>query len=551
MLDIDNSGLDVRTVHCPPFSDQRMGTAGLRKKVAVFQQPHYLECFVQAVFNTLKLKAGSTLVLGGDGRYYNEIAIQKIIGLASAAGIRHLIIGRNGLLSTPAASNLIRVRGADGGFLLTASHNPGGPNGDFGIKFNTATGGQAPPQVTDAVFTASRTLSCYTVANLPLLDLSRTGISQIGPVRFEIVDPVDDYLRLMEQLFDFDRIAAWLRAGHRILFDALHGITGPYASQVLCGSLGASEDSILHAAPLPDFGGLHPDPNPVDARHLVEICAGPDSPDLVAASDGDGDRNMILGPGLMISPCDSVAMMLADSTKVPGYAAAMPGVARSMPTSRALDVVASALGIPCFETPTGWRYFCNLLEAGRIGLCGEESFGTGSFHAREKDGLWAVLFWLNLLAVRNEPLPDIASAHWQRYGRHYYQRHDYEIADAARADEVMNRLRANAGSLTGSSAGGSRIESADDFRYLDPVDGTEARHQGIRITLEDGSRIVYRLSGTGTEGALLRIYLERFEPDAAGLALDTTRTLRPVATLAAEIADLKRMTGLAAPTAIV
>jgi phosphoglucomutase len=551
MSDIDNSGLDVQLVRCPPFQDQQMGTAGLRKKVVVFQQPHYLECFVQAVLDTLKLQPGSRLVLGGDGRYYNDTAIQKIIGLTIAAGARHLIIGRNGLLSTPAASNLIRVRRAHGGFLLTASHNPGGPSGDFGIKFNMASGGQAPPQVADAVFAASRTLSGYRVANVSRVDLSRPAISQIGPVLIEIVDPVDDYLRLMEQIFDFDLIAGWLHGRHRIVFDALHGVTGPYAKRILCDSLGAREDSLLHATPLPDFGGLHPDPNPVDGHHLVKACMQPDSPDLLAASDGDGDRNMILGPGLMLSPGDSVAMMLADATRIPGYAAGVPGVARSMPTSRALDVVAAAFGIACFETPTGWRYFCNLLEAGRIGLCGEESFGTGSSHAREKDGLWAVLFWLNLLAARENSLGEIAAAHWRIYGRHYYQRHDYQIADAARGDEVMSRLRARLGSLAGSSAGGRRIEWADDFQYLDPVDGSTSQHQGVRIGLDDGSRIVYRLSGTGTQGATLRIYLEKFERDAARLALDPSQALQPVATIAAEIADLRRMTGLGSASMIV
>ena len=551
MVHIDNPHLDVRVVQCPGFPDQRMGTAGLRKKVKVFQQPHYLECFVQAVLDTLNLPPGSTLVLGGDGRYYNDTAIQTIVRLAAASGTRHLIVGQGGLLSTPAASNLIRVRGAHGGFLLTASHNPGGPDGDFGIKFNMASGGQAPPQVTDAVFATSQKLTGYRVAELPPIDFGRIGICQIGPVRVEIVDPVDEYQRLMEQLFDFELIASWLRQGHRVLFDSLHGITGPYARRILCDSLGAGEDSLLHATPLPDFGGLHPDPNPVDGRHLVERCAQPDSPDLVAASDGDGDRNMILGPRFLLSPCDSVAMMLANLTSIRGYRGGVPGVARSMPTSRALDVVAADLEIPCFETPTGWRFFCNLLEAGLIGLCGEESFGTGSSHAREKDGLWAVLLWLNLLAARNESLPEIAAAHWRRYGRHYYQRHDYEIADAARGDDVVKGLRARLNSMAGHAAGNTSVAIADDFEYHDPVDGTESPHQGIRIVLGDGSRIVYRLSGTGTMGATLRIYVEKFARDASRLASDPTEVLRPIGELAAEIADIRRLTGLAAPTMVV
>lgn len=551
MVYIDNPQLDVRVVHCPGFPDQRMGTAGLRKKVAVFQQPHYLECFIQAVLDTLNLPPGSTLVLGGDGRYYNDTAIQVIVRVASAAGARHLIVGRDGLLSTPAASNLIRVRGAHGGFLLTASHNPGGPDGDFGIKFNTASGGQAPPHVTDAVFAATQKLTAYRIAELPKVDLTRNGTHQLGPVTIEIVDPVDDYQQLMEQLFDFELISTWLRQGHQVLFDALNGVTGPYARRILCDSLGAAEQSLLHATPLPDFGGLHPDPNPVDGRHLVERCAQPDSPDLVAASDGDGDRNMILGPNFMLSPCDSVAMMLADLKKIRGYRNGVPGVARSMPTSRALDAVAAALKIPCFETPTGWRFFCNLLEAGLIGLCGEESFGTGSFHAREKDGLWAVLFWLNLLAARQESLPDIAATHWRHFGRHYYQRHDYEIADVTRGDDVIKGLRARLNSLKGRPAGNSLVEAADDFDYHDPVDGTQSPHQGIRIVLSNGSRFVYRLSGTGTSGATLRIYVEKFEPEASRLALDPGNVLRPLGKLAAELAEISRITGLASPTVVV
>ncbi len=523
-----------------------MGTAGLRKKVAVFKQPHYLECFVQAVLDTLALPAGAKLVLGGDGRYYNDIAIQVIIRLAAAAGARHLIIGRGGLLSTPAASNLIRVRGAQGGFLLTASHNPGGPDGDFGIKFNTASGGQAPPQVTDAVFAATQAISSYRIAAMPAIDLERVGLHQIGPVRVEIVDPVDEYLRLMQRLFDFERIADWLRRGHRIVFDAMHGITGPYARRILCDVLGASQESLWHANPLPDFGGLHPDPNPVDAHGLVELCAQPDAPDIAAASDGDGDRNMILGPRFMLSPCDSVAMMLANLAMIRGYGDGVPGVARSMPTSRALDIVASDLGIPCFETPTGWRYFCNLLEAGLIGLCGEESFGTGSSHAREKDGLWAVLFWLNLLAVSGRSLPDIATMHWQRYGRSYYQRHDFQIADAALGDTVISGLRQRLDSLRGHATGSARVAIADDFAYHDPVDGSESAHQGIRIVLDNGSRMVFRLSGTGTAGATLRVYVEKLERDVSRLALSPTEVLHPVVTLAMQIADIRRITGLAA-----
>ncbi len=547
----DMNELTVRGINCAPFKDQRMGTAGLRKKVRVFQQPHYLETFMQAVLDTLQLPQGAALVIGGDGRYFNKEAIQILIRMTAAAGARHLIIGQNGLLSTPAASNLIRLRKANGGFLLTASHNPGGPDGDFGIKFNMPNGGQAPEAVTDAVFQASQLLQGYRIAELPVIDLAKCGTQRHGPLTIEVVDPVTDYLQLMQQLFDFDRMADWLRAGHRVVFDAFHGITGPYAHRILAGTLGARSTDLLHIDPLPDFGGHHPDPNPVNGHHLVELCAGPDAPALAAASDGDGDRNMILGPACLVSPGDSVAVMLAGAGLIPGYRHGVPGVARSMPTSRAVDQVAAGLGIPCFETPTGWRFFCNLLEAGRIGLCGEESFGTGSSHTREKDGLWAVLFWINLLAARQESVPGIMAAHWQRYGRHYFQRHDYEIADAGSATRLMEELRSRTGSLAGTALNGARVDLADDFHYRDPVDGSESPHQGVRIIMGDGSRLVYRLSGTGTSGATLRIYLEQHRRDPAELQRDPAQVLAPLGQLAARLADIEALTGLSQPTMIV
>lgn len=540
--------LQIRTIACTPFQDQRMGTAGLRKKVSVFRQPHYLETFVQAVIDTMALRPGASLVLGGDGRYLNDAAIQTILRMTAAAGVRRVVVGCGGLLSTPAASHLIRARRADGGFLLTASHNPGGEAGDFGIKFNMPSGGQAPEHVTDAVFAATRGIHAYRIAELPAIDLSRPGAQQFGPFTVEVVDPVDDYLELMQRLFDFDAIADWLRAGHRLCFDAMHGITGPYAQRIFCDLLGAPAESLLHARPLPDFGGLHPDPNPVDGRHLVEMCRQSGAPDLIAASDGDGDRNMILGPGMLLSPGDSVAMMLANLDAVPGYRDGVAGVARSMPTSRALDVVAARLSLPCFETPTGWRFFCNLLEAGRIGLCGEESFGTGSWHAREKDGLWAVLFWMNLLAARGSSLPDIAASHWRRYGRHYFQRHDYEIAQAARGEAVMSALREATASLAGRTVGAGHVEMADDFCYRDPVDGSESARQGVRLVISDGSRIVFRLSGTGTAGATLRVYLERFEPDPAQQNQPVHAALGSLGRLAAELGHIREVTGLAGPT---
>lgn len=545
-MSTDTAGLSLRTVSCSPFPDQHMGTAGLRKKVHVFQQPHYLETFIQAVLNVLQLPAGATLVLGGDGRYFNNEALQKLIRLTAAAGVRHLIIGQDGLLSTPAASILIRKRKAQGGFLLTASHNPGGPDGDFGIKFNMPSGGQAPESVTNAVFDASQALRGYRIADLPTVDLSRCGIQEHGPLRIEVVDPVSDYFELMQQLFDFDRMVDWMKGGHRVVFDAFHGITGPYAEHILGTILGASPEDLLHVNPLPDFGGMHPDPNPVDGRHLIELCAGPDAPAIAAASDGDGDRNMIVGPGCVVSPGDSVAMLLDGAGLVPGYRDGLPGVARSMPTSRAADRVAEALGIPCFETPTGWRFFCNLLEAGRIGLCGEESFGTGSSHTREKDGLWAVLFWINLLAARGQSIPEISKAHWQRYGRNYFQRRDYMIADTGKAQALMEALRAGLPKLSGSTLAGAAVELADDFLYHDVVDDSESAHQGVRIVRDDGSRIVYRLSGTGTSGATLRVYLEQYHGER--LQDDTAAMLEPLGKLAASVAEIEKHTGLSRPT---
>lgn len=545
------STLDITQINCTPFQDQRPGTAGLRKKVRVFQQPHYLECFVQAIFDTLKLPEGARLVIGGDGRYYNPEAIQIIIRIAAANGIREVIVGQNGLLSTPAASLVIRKYRAAAGFILTASHNPGGPDGDFGLKFNTPTGGQATEQVTESVFRASQQLKGYRIAKLPALDLTRTGSTKSGDLDIQVIDPVADYTTLMQELFDFDAIRDWLHSGHRIRFDAMHGVTGPYARRILIDLLGCPPDSILHADSLPDFGGLHPDPNPIDAAELVAESQRPDSADLLAASDGDGDRNMILGPDFFLSPGDSVAMMLASLQLVPGYRNGIPGAARSMPTSRALDVVAAKLGIPCYETPTGWRFFCNLLEAGLIGLCGEESFGTSSAHVREKDGLWAVLFWINLLAKRRCSLREIAAEHWRHYGRHHYQRWDYYTADTARANELIEALRGALPELCGRQFGDAQIESADDFHYHDPVDGSESAHQGIRLVFSDGARIVYRLSGTGTSGATLRVYLERHVRDESSINRPTGEILAPLGKLAAALARINEFIGTDTPTGMI
>jgi len=539
----------IREVDCTPYEDQRPGTAGLRKKVAVFRQPGYLETYLQAILETVALPAEAVVVAGGDGRFLNRESIPVIAGMCAAHGAARLVTGRHGLLSTPAASNLIRARRAAGGFVLTASHNPGGPDGDFGIKYNVATGGQAPESLTEAIFRASRTVHAYRIAELPELDLSRTGEIDIDGFIVEIVDSPAQYARLMEELFDFDRMAGWIAAGHRVIFDAMHGVTGPYAEEVLCRRLGAPPDALLHATPLPDFGGLHPDPNPVDAGHLITLAQGEAPPELVAASDGDGDRNMIVGPGMMLSPGDSIAIMLDRARELPGYASGVPGVARSMPTSQAVDRVAAARNIPCYETPTGWRYFCNLLEAGRIGLCGEESFGTGSAHTREKDGLWAVLFWLDLLAASGRSLPELVDDHWRRYGRHFYRRQDYTVADGERATRLVETLRSRLAELPGTSAGGATVTAADDFRYRDPVDGSESAHQGIRVLFDDGTRIVYRLSGTGTSGATLRIYLERYVDARQDVSAPLETMLAPVATRATTLARVAEFTGLQEPTA--
>jgi phosphoglucomutase len=540
-----------RTVPCKPYDDQRPGTAGLRKTVRTFRQPHYLETYLQAIFSTVDFAPGASLVVGGDGRYLNPEAIQVIARMAAAHGVARLITGLQGQLSTPAASLLIRKHQAAGGFLLTASHNPGGPDGDFGIKFNTRTGGQAPESLSESIYAASREVHEYRIADLPELDLSTTGAVELEGFKVEVLDSTSDYADVMETLFDFDRMHDWLAGGGRICFDSLHAITGPYAQEILCRRLGAPASAIMHAEPLPDFGGFHPDPNPVDAAHLIELAAGTDAPDLIAASDGDGDRNMICGPGLMVSPCDSIAVMLEHARRLPGYRDGIPGVARSMPTSRAVDRVAEKHGIPCFETPTGWRFFCNLLEAGQIGLCGEESFGTGSNHVREKDGLWAVLFWLNLLAELGQSVSEILASHWREYGRYYYQRQDYFIADREAADALIDALRASLDRLPGSAAAGSNIVSADDFHYVDPVDHSESRHQGVRLTCDDGSRMVYRLSGTGTSGATLRVYLEQYEaPDGAHDTPLATVFARPAAR-AAEIAGIEKYTGLRAPSAAI
>ena len=540
-----------RVVATTPYPDQRPGTSGLRKRVPVFEQPHYLENFVQAVLDVAALPPGATLVLGGDGRYGNLRAVQTILRLAAANGVGRVIVGRGGLLSTPAASCVIRERAAAGGFILSASHNPGGPAGDFGIKYNLANGGPAPEHFTDAVAARTRTLAEYRTLDAPDAPLDALGTHAPGAMAVEVVDPVADYAALVERRFDFDAIRGLFAGGFRMRFDAMHAVTGPYAAEILERRLGAPAGTVVNGTPLPDFGGGHPDPNLTYAPELVAELWGAGAPDFGAASDGDGDRNMILGRGFFVTPSDSLAVLAANATLAPGYARGLAGVARSMPTSAAADRVARALGIPCYETPTGWKFFGNLLDAGRITLCGEESFGTGSDHVREKDGLWAVLFWLNVLARRpGESVEQIVRAHWARFGRNYYTRHDYEAVPSEAAAGVMGQVRGQLLALPGATLAGRTVEAADDFTYHDPVDGSVSTGQGVRVLFADGSRLVYRLSGTGTEGATLRLYIEAFEPDPARQDQDAQAALAPLVEAALALGGLRERTGRDAPTVI-
>ena len=489
--------------------------------------------------------------LGGDGRYYNRQAIQTILKMAAANGLGRLLVGCGGILSTPAASCLIRKHKALGGIILSASHNPGGPKGDFGVKYNTSNGGPAPEKVTEAIYARSKVIDSYKILEAADVNLDRPGAFTLGTLSVEVIDPVEPYTQLMESLFDFDRIHQLLTSGKfRMCMDSLHAVTGPYAHAIFEKRLGAPDGTVLNGIPLEDFGGGHPDPNLVYAKDLVDILYGDNAPDFGAASDGDGDRNMILGSSFFVTPSDSIAVLTANAHLVPGYSQGLAGVARSMPTSAAVDRVAAQLGIDCYETPTGWKFFGNLLDAGKATLCGEESFGTGSNHVREKDGLWAVLFWLNILAVRGESVEQIVRSHWQTYGRNFYSRHDYEEVDGARAQELMERLRSSFPDLKGQQFGSYQVEYGDDFSYTDPVDGSVSQKQGIRIGFTDGSRIVFRLSGTGTKGATLRLYLESYEPDSTKHDVDTQQALEPLISLAHEIAQIRKFTEREVPTVI-
>ena len=543
--------MNVQTVATQPRAGQRPGTSGLRKKVAVFREPGYLENFVQAIFDSLEGFAGKTLVLGGDGRYYNDVAIQTIIRMAVANGFGRVLVGQGGILSTPAASCVIRKHAAFGGIILSASHNPGGPDGDFGIKYNAGNGGPAPERLTEAMYQNSLTLQRTLTVEANDIDLNRIGVTTLGAAQIEVINPVRDHVDLLATLFDFDAIRKLLNNGKfRLCFDAMHAVTGPYAREVFVERLGAAPASVINGIPLPDFGGGHPDPNPTYAAELVATMFGDAAPDFGAASDGDGDRNMIVGKHFIVTPSDSLAVLAANAHLVPGYAAGLKGVARSMPTSGAVDRVAQALGIPCYETPTGWKFFGNLLDAGRITLCGEESAGTGSDHVREKDGLWAVLFWLNILAVRGESVEAILQDHWKRFGRNFYSRHDYEGVDSTAANGLMADLRASLASLPGRSFGAHTVDRADDFAYTDPVDGSQSSAQGVRIFFTDGSRIVYRLSGTGTEGATLRVYLEKFEADATKYLADTQAVLRSLIDAATNIGNMVDYVGHSGPDVV-
>ena len=542
--------MTVNRIKTSPIEGQAPGTSGLRKKTKTFMGPHYLENYVQATFDGLGGVQGQTLVVGGDGRYFNDRAIQVILRMAAANGAARCIVGQGGILSTPAASHLIRKRGAFGGLILSASHNPGGPDADFGLKYNGTNGGPAPAAVTDKIYQITQTISAYNIFEGHDADLDTVGDSTIGDMTVEIVDPVQDYAALMQSLFDFDKIRALFAGGFTMRFDAMHAVTGPYAKAILEDALGAAKGTVINGTPLPDFGGGHPDPNPIWAKQLMDEMYSDASPDFGAASDGDGDRNMIMGRGAYVTPSDSLALLAAKAHLAPGYSMGLAGVARSMPTSGAVDRVAASLGIECYETPTGWKYFGNLLDAGKATLCGEESAGTGSDHVREKDGLWAVLLWLNILAETGQSVPELMADLWETYGRCYYSRHDYEDVEKDKAESVINGLRAKLPELAGQQIGGLTVAYADEFAYDDPVDGSRATAQGLRIGFEGGGRAVFRLSGTGTVGATIRLYLERLETDPSKLGLAPEQALQPVTDAAMALSQLLPLTGRSAPDVI-
>ncbi|QRM44187.1 alpha-D-glucose phosphate-specific phosphoglucomutase [Rhizobium sp. BG4] len=540
-----------KSVSTTPYQDQKPGTSGLRKKVPVFQQPNYAENFIQSIFDSLEGYQGKSLVIGGDGRYYNREVIQKAIKLAAANGFGKVIVGKGGILSTPAASHIIRKYKAFGGIILSASHNPGGPTEDFGIKYNVSNGGPAPEKITDAIYARTKVIDSYKIADFSDVNIDRIGKEELpGGMILSVIDSVEDYAAMMEELFDFGAIRNLISLGFRIAFDAMSAVTGPYAKEIFENRLGAPLGSVRNFMPLPDFGGHHPDPNPVHCKELYDEMMGDDAPDFGAASDGDGDRNLIVGRGIFVTPSDSLAILAANANLAPGYSGGLAGIARSMPTSGAADRVAEKRGIGIYETPTGWKFFGNLLDAGMATICGEESAGTGSNHVREKDGLWAVLLWLNILAVRGESVQDVVTQHWQTYGRNYYSRHDYEGVDTDAANGLIDNLRTQLPTLPGKSFGSLTVEKADDFAYHDPVDKSVSEHQGIRILFKGGSRVVFRLSGTGTSGATLRVYIERYEPDSSRHNIETQEALADLIAAAEAIADIRKRTGRDAPSVI-
>ena len=545
--------MNIITHTTAPFDGQKPGTSGLRKKVTVFQQPHYLANFVASIFAAVKPEdgfAGKTLVIGGDGRFYNDTAIQLVIKMAVAQGFARILIGQNGILSTPAVSHIIRKYGAFGGVILSASHNAGGPDGDFGIKFNMNNGGPAPEKITDAIYAYSQTVSSYTAADCADVDLSQIGTTMIGDVSVEIINSVTDYVELMQELFDFDAIRALFASGFTLKFDAMHAVTGPYAHAIFEDLLGAAKGSVFNGTPSTDFGGHHPDPNLVHAKELYDLMMSNNAPDFGAASDGDGDRNLIIGRGIAVTPSDALAILAANAHLAPAYAGGISGVARSMPTSAAVDRVAQKLGVECFETPTGWKFFGNLLDAGRITLCGEESAGAGSNHVREKDGLWAVLLWLNILAKTRISVKELLENHWAQYGQNYYTRHDFEEIETDKANPVMAHIKAQLPTLAGKQFGSLTVQSADDFSYHDPIDGSVSHNQGLRVLFTDGSRIVYRLSGTGTVGATIRMYIEQYQADPSKHGGDTQTALAELIQIAYQISDIAALTGRTAPNVI-
>lgn len=542
--------MTIKTHSCTPFDGQKPGTSGLRKKTRVFMQPGYLETFVQSIFNATGGVSGKELVVGGDGRYFNIEAIQTILRMAAANGARRIIVGQNGILSTPAASNLIRKNKTDGGLILSASHNPGGIDADFGLKYNTPNGGPAPEDVTDTIFEETLKISSYSTLTTADKDLGAIGTQQLGNMIVDVIDPVADYAELMGELFDFGQIRELIKGGFTIRFDAMHAVTGPYAKAIIEDMLGAPAGTVMNGEPSPDFGKGHPDPNPIWAKPLVDLVMSPDGPDFAAASDGDGDRNMILGKGIYVTPSDSLAVLAANIQLTPGYKAGLAGVARSMPTSRATDRVAEALGISCYETPTGWKFFGNLMDDGRVTICGEESAGTGSNHVREKDGLWAVLLWLNILAETKLSVADIMQNHWGKFGRHYYSRHDYEAVDTTVAKTLVDRVEQMLESLPGTQIGNLVVSEADQFSYHDPVDGSKSVNQGLRIVFEGGARAVLRLSGTGTEGATLRVYLENYEGKDGDLSMEPQHALADVAASAGILAQIVELTGRTKPDVV-